>query len=205
MGAIEQSNAIYLSIADGKISRRVQKPTDKSVERVTKQGKLVHEEFYKGWKGKITDIKVKDHPEFGKFWNVTFTDEDGDAIIQMNYSSGYAAAFLKTLPNVDFSSEVVFTPNMKMEGDKKKTTVFLSQHGTPLKHAFTKDEPNGLPQLRQIKVKGKMTWDDSDLMAFLEEMVNKDILPQLKGAKKAAPVAAGGTNNADEPEEELPF
>jgi hypothetical protein len=203
MGAIEKSNAIYLTIADGQISRRVQKPTDKSIQRTTKQGKIVNEEFYKGWKGKITNISVKDHPEFGKFWNVTLTDEDGDAIIQMNYSSGYASAFLKTLPNVDFSQEVIIAPHMKMEGDKKKTTIFITQHGKALKHAFTKDEPNGLPQLKQIKVKGKLTWDDSDLMAFLEEMVKDEILPQLK-AGKPQPVTAG-TASQDEFDEEVPF
>lgn len=203
MGAIEQSNAIFLSIADGKLSRRVLQPTDKSVQRTTKTGKVVNEVFYKGWKGKITNIEIKEHKEYGKFWNVTLTDEDGDAIIQMNYSSGYSAAFLKTLPNIDLTKDVVFTPSMKMEGDKKKTTIFLSQNGNPLKHAFTKDNPNGLPQLRQQKVKGKMVWDDSDLMEFLENMVKTEIIPKLKKAHtEPSPV---GADSQDASDDDLPF
>src|SRR5512141_3200913 len=103
MGAVLETNAIFLTISNGKICRRVQKPTKTSVERVNKNGVTVHEEYYKGWKGRITGIAVREHKDFGKFWNVTLTDQDGDAILQMQYSSGYSAAFLKTLPNVDLN------------------------------------------------------------------------------------------------------
>lgn len=198
MGAILDNNAIFLTIANGKISRKVKQPTDTSVTRVNKQGNTVHEEFYKAWKGRITDVRVKDHPDYGKFWNVTLTDEDGDAVLQMNYSSGYSAAFLKTLPNVDLDSEVTITPNLKIEGDKKKTSLFITQHGEALKWAYTKDNPNGLPDLRQIKVKGKITWDDSDVMEFLERMVNTQILPKLKAFKSVA-------SEIDDEKEESPF
>lgn len=199
MGAIHESNAIFLTIANGKISRKVSQPTDISVERVNKQGKTVHEEFYKAWKGKITDIRVKDHPDYGKFWNVTLTDEDGEAVLQMNYSSGYSAAFLKTLPNVDLNSDVTITPKLTIEGDKKKTSLFVTQHGEALKWAFTKDNPNGLPELEQKKVKGKMVYDDSEIMEFLERMVNTQILPKLKSFKKVA------AEVQEEESEEAPF
>jgi hypothetical protein len=198
MGAIHENNAIFLTIANGKISRKVAQPTEISNERVNKTGKTVHEEFYKGWKGRITDIRVKDHPDYGKFWNVTLTDETGDAVLQMNYSSGYSAAFLKMLPNVDLDSDVTITPKLTIEGDKKKASLFLTQHGDPIKWYYTKDNPNGLPALKQIKVKGKVTWDDSDMMEFLERMVNTEILPKLKSFKAVA-------SEVEEKEEEAPF
>jgi len=201
MGAITSSNAIYLTISNGQICKKVQKPTAISKERVNKNGVTVHEEYYKGWKGRITAIAVREHDEFGKFWNVTLTDSDGDAILQMKYSSGYAAAFLKTLPNVDLSSDVIITPSLKIEGDKKKTSVFVTQHGVPLKWYYTKDNMNGLPELKKIRVKGKDTWDDSDIMEFLENMVNTEIVPKLGGQ------AAGASANIDdhEPDEDAPF
>lgn len=207
MGAIQESNAIFLTISNGKICRKVMKPTDKSIERINKNGVTVNEEYYKGWKGRITDIQVREHKEFGKFWNITLSDEDGDAILQMNYSSGYSAAFLKILPNIDLSSDVVITPNLKIEGDKKKTSLFITQHGVPLKHYFTKDNPNGIPQLRKIKVKGKDTWDDTEIMEFLEKMVVTEIRPKLNksgSAKSDLPVLEpdeDGNINADD----LPF
>jgi len=205
MGAIEKSNAIFLSIADGKISRRRHEPNEKTVTRTTKQGKVVHEEFYKGWKGRITDIQVREHKEYGKFWNVTLTDDDGDAILQMNYSSGYSAAFLKILPNIDLLTDVIISPSMKMEGEKKKTSVFVTQHGKPLKHFYTKDSPNGLPQLKKIKVKGKEQWDDSDMMEFFENMVNSEIMPKLKKPAGVKKVDVVDVDDMGDPIEDLPF
>lgn len=203
MGAVEQSNAIFLSITNGQICRKVPAATKTSKERVNKNGKTVHEEYCKGWKGRITAVTVRDHPEFGKFWNITLTDDQGDAILQMNYSSGYSAAFLKMLPNVDLSSDVVITPNLKKEGDKNKTSLFITQHGVPVKWYYTKDDPKGLPPLKKIKVKGKDTWDDSDIMEFLENMVNTDIVPKLGQTGVTSDTAAG----EDEPagDDDLPF
>lgn len=209
MGAIQESNAIFLTINNGKVCKKVTKKTAISVERVNKNGVTVMEEYYKGWKGLITAITVREHPEFGKFWNITLTDDQGDAILQMNYSSGYAAAFLKTLPNIDLSSDVVITPNLKVEGAKKKTTVFVTQHGVPIKWHYTKDNMNGLPELKKIKVKGKDTWDDSDIMEFLEKMVMTEIVPKLPKAGSVVGAASGGALDIEdiEPEnlEEAPF
>lgn len=201
MGAVHESNAIYLTIANGKLSRRMRQPTEKSIERVTEGGKTVHEEFYKGWTGRITNIYVKEHPEFGKFWNVVLTDEDGDAVIQMNYSSGYSAAFLKTLPNVNLDQEITFSPFMKIEGDKKKTTVFISQNNQPLKHFYTRDNPNDLPQLVKGRFKGQDVWDDTDMMEFLEKMVNNEILPKLK---KVQPAPTANKTVVPEPITDIP-
>jgi hypothetical protein len=175
---------------------------------VNKNGKTVHEEYCKGWKGRITAVTVRDHPEFGKFWNITLTDDQGDAILQMNYSSGYSAAFLKMLPNIDLSSDVIFTPSLKKEGDKNKTSLFITQHGVPVKWFYTKDDPKGLPPLRKIKVKGKDTWDDSDIMEFLENMVNTEIVPKL-GQRSATSSSDAPYVDAEEIEphgtDDLPF
>lgn len=209
MGAIQENNAIFLNITKGKICRSVLNPTSTSQTRVNKNGKTVHEEFYKGWKGRITGIAVREHPEYGKFWNITLTDEQGDAIIQMNYSSGYSAAFLKTLPNIDLNSDINFMPNMKVEGDKNKATVFITQHGHPVKWYYTKENTNGLPPLRKIKVKGKEQWDDSECMEFLEKMVMEQIVPKLpKGASEpAAPVEYDDelAAEAEKVKDKLPF
>lgn len=207
MGAIQQSNAIYLTIGNGQICKKVMKPTPLSKERVNKKGATVHEEYYKGWKGKITGIAVRDHAEYGKFWNVTLTDDDGDAILQMNYSSGYSQAFLKILPNIDLTADVNIVPDQREVNGKKKTTLFITQHGQPVKWYYTKDDPKGLPELKSIKIKGKMTYDDSDILEFLEKMVNETIVPKL--GKPKSPAAASKPSEVIEVEAEeiddLPF
>lgn len=178
MGAINKNSAIYLTISDGKICRRVPSPTATSIQRTTKDGRVVNEEHYNGWLGKITNITVRES-EYGKDWQIEINDGTETAYLQFKYSSGYAASFLKALPNVNLNVPITFTPKATEIDGKKRTTMFLNQNGTAVKWAYTKDNPNGCPGLKQIKVKGQNTWDDSDMMEFLESMVNNDILPQL--------------------------
>ena len=178
MGAINNSTAIYLTISDGRICRRVQSPTNSSVQRTTKDGRVVNEEHYNGWMGKITNITTRES-EYGKEWQVEINDGTMNVILSFKYSSGYAASFLKALPNVNLNLPVTFTPKATEVDGKKRTTMFLSQNGAAIKWAYTKDNPNDCPGLKQIKVKGQSTWDDSDMMEFLEAMVTNDILPNL--------------------------
>jgi len=81
---------------------------------------------------------------------------------------------------VDFTDIVTLSPKLIIDGDKKKSVLFISQQSKGLKHFFTKDNPNGMPDLKKIKIKGKESWDDSDRMEFLEEYVKQNIIPMLK-------------------------
>lgn len=199
------NSAIYLSISDGKIVRRFKEKTKDSVERTLTKGvnagKVVHEERYSFVEGIITNIEAKDSPQYGKNWIVTIQDGKETYLLQMDYSGGYSSAFLKALPNVDVTQKVKLSPKMTLEGDKKKATLFINQHGEAAKWAYTKDNPNGLPPMVKKKIKGKETWDDSDMMEFLEEMVNRDIVPQLKSYK----AVAAEVEEVDSEKEDAPF
>lgn len=205
MGLENNSNAIYLSISNGKICRRVSQKTDTSIQRTNKENKEVHEEFYDAISGHITAIDVREHPEYGKFWNVTVSDGTQNYILQFKYSSGYASAFLKQLPNVDFDQMVKLVPKLTEENGKKKTTLFVNQYGAALKHFFTKDNPNGLPQLKQVKVKGQITWDDTEMMEFFENYVEQYIRPKLSKSKPVLQVPEAVEAGEDDNNEPLPF
>lgn len=208
-GLSNRNSAIYLTISNGKICRQLQNKSEKSVERTNKNGKLVHEEFYDHLSGMLTNISVREADVAGtkmKFWQLTV---DADGVIyqlQFNYSSSYAASFLKALPNADLTKQITLAPFMKVEGDKKKTTLFITQNGKALKHAYTKDAPNGLPELKKVRVKGADVWDDTDMMDFLEKMVKETVLPQLKSSSTNQPtepaLAGAGTVEDDG---EMPF
>jgi hypothetical protein len=172
-------NGVFLSITNGKLVRQFKQPTDKSVKRINKLGREVHEEFYDSLSGYITDIKTKES-EYGKFWVVTVKDQEFTYFIELKYSSGYAVSFLKALPNVSFSNVVTLTPKLTIDGDKKSSVLFINQHGVGLKHYWNKANPGELPQLKQIKVKGVTTWDDTERMEYLEEYVKNNILPMIK-------------------------
>lgn len=175
----QSDSVIFLSIANGKIVRQVKQKVENSVSRVNKLGREVHELFYDSITGVISDVTTRES-EYGKSWVVSIKSEGKLYKLEFNYSSGYATTFLKALPNVDFTGVVTLSPKLIIDGDKKKSVLFISQEGKGLKHFFTKDNPNGMPDLKKIKIKGKESWDDSDRMEFLEEYVKMNIVPMLK-------------------------
>jgi predicted DNA-binding transcriptional regulator AlpA len=174
------SNAIYLTISDGKIVRQFKEPTALSVQRTNKTGKIVHEEFNDYIEGFITSIDTQEN-DYGKFWVVGIEDKGERYQLKFNYSGGTASTFLKILPNVDFTQPVKINPSMKVEDGKKKTSLFISQGGQTLKWFWNKENPGQLPQLEQKKVKGKVVWDDSDMMDYLEAYTRQNIIPKLTG------------------------
>lgn len=195
----EGAGTIYLSVANGKLVRQYKQATKDSVERVNKTGKVVHEEFYKDLTGVITGIETKEN-DYGKQWLVAFTDGDDRYVVQMPYSGRYSSSFLKALPNVVKGDPVRFMPwemTDKNDASKKVTGIALYQDQdgngmVKVPSAFTKEDPNGLPEMVKAKVKGKTVWDDSDMVAFLEQ-------------KSKEWIGQPSTLTADNGQEEAPF
>lgn len=160
----------FLQITNGKLVKQVKQPTDKSVTRVNKVGRTVHEEFYDSMDGQIIDITIKES-EYGKFWVISLKSGSDTYKLEMNYSGGYAMSFLKALPNADLSKPLTLTPRLNIDGDKKQSVLFVSQNGKALKHFWNKDNPGDLPPLDKIKVKGKDVYDDSRRLEFFENYI----------------------------------
>lgn len=179
----------YITILGGKFCVRVQQGTKGAVERVNKIGKTVYEVFYDSFTGKLINIRTRDG-EYGKTWEFDFRDGGEVYTLQLSYSNSYATNFLKILPNIDLNKEMKVQPSQKIEDGKTKSSLFISQDGVTLKHAYTKDAPNGLPQMEQVTVKGQLVWDDTKRLEFLQAMVDHDILPKL-------PKDTGATTNGD--------
>jgi hypothetical protein len=168
------TNTIYLSVADGNLVRQHKQATERTTERITKTGKLVYEERFKDLTAKLVKIDTKEN-DYGKQWQLSFTDGEVTYIVSLPFSSRYASSFLKALPNLNLSKDLRFMPwAMKDKNDATKTItgITLYQDGEKIAPAYTKEDPNGLPQMTKIKVKGKEQWDDSDMMLFLENMAN---------------------------------
>lgn len=213
MGQGKLEHNSYFSIMEGKVCRQFPNPTDNTKTRVNKNGRTVHEELYDYIDGVITGITTKDS-DFGRFWVIKLMDGGAKQILQLNYSSGYSNAFLKTLPNIDLNQKVCIIPKQDIQPDgKKKTTLFITQGGKAIKWYYTQKEPNGLPELIVTEGKGKMRgkkiYDDSEVMEFLEEMVMKDIVPNLPKGEPApedqrdeVPAKADGLKAVEEPDAE---
>ena len=78
---------------------------------------------------------------------------------------------------------VKLSPSVKMVDGRNRSTLFINQDNKALKHAFTRENPNGLPPMEQVTVKGVLTWDDTARLIFLQNMVNTVIMPKLADSK----------------------
>lgn len=169
----------FITILGGKFCQRVPKGTEGAVERVNKLSKTVYEKFYDSFTAKLVGIRTQESTQYGKSWLFDFQDGAEIYHLQLSYSNSFATAFLKMLPNVDLSQEMKVSPSVKMEGDKQKSSLFINQGGVPIKHAYTKDVPNGMPDMEQVTVKGSLVWDDTKRLVFLQNMVDTLIIPKL--------------------------
>ena len=165
-------NTMYLSVADGNLVRQHKEANQYTTQRITKTGKVVHEEFFKELTGKLISISTREN-DYGKQWQLTFVDDEATFVVSIPYSSRYAASFLKALPNINLNKEFKLMPwamKDKVDPTKTITGITLYQNDVKIAPYYTKENPNGLPQMQKIKVKGKEQWDDSEMMAFLENM-----------------------------------
>jgi hypothetical protein len=202
MGLQNREGGKYITIIGGKFTVRVQEGTPGAVSRVNKLGKTVHELKYDSFVGKLVNIRTRDG-EYGKTWEFDFKDSEEVYTLQLPYSNSFSKGILKILPNVDLTKEMKVQPSQKEEDGKTKSSIFISQDGTTLKHKYTKDNPNGMPPMEQVTIKGQVQWDDTKQLEFLQEMVERDILPKLPRNEVAASAQKSGLESElDKPEGE---
>jgi hypothetical protein len=187
MGLKESSSQrVYLSFFGGKVVRRVKEDFPGAVSRVNKQGATVWEKPYGSIEGILTDINIKEHEEYGKQFEVTLIDHDDSYQLTFPYSSSHSKGFLMSVENCDLKLPIEFCPYMFHEDGKDKHVLSLKQRGNKIERKYTKENPQGLPQMVQVTFKGKLQWDDTDQMAFLQDMLDKKIIPSLSKPAEAA-------------------
>lgn len=198
MGLGNREDGNFITILNGKLCQRVPEGTEGAVTRVNKIGNTVHEKFHDFFVGKLVDIKVKDG-EYGKTWNFHFVDSGELYILQLSYSNSFATAFLKMLPNIDLTKEMKVSPSVKEVDGKQRSSLFINQDGQTVKHAYTRENPNGMPDLVKVIVKGQEVWDDTKRLEFLQNMVDTVILPKLTESNNVNPVTGtdGAPTNSD--------
>lgn len=182
MGLEQRQAGNFITILGGKLCQRVPEGTEGAVKRVNKLGNTVYEKFYDSFTGRLVDIKVQDGT-YGKTWNFVFVDKEEPYTLQLSYSNSFATALLKILPNIDLTKEMKISPSVKEVDGRNRSTIFVNQDGKVLKHAYTRENPNGLPPMEQVTVKGVLQWDDTARLVFLQNMVDTQIIPKLADSK----------------------
>lgn len=193
----------YFNIVEGKLTIRVPEGTPNALTRVNKIGKTVHEVKHDSFTGKIASITTSVSP-YGKNWEIDFKANDESIwTLQLGYSSSFSKALLKKLPNINLDQEMTVSPFSGEIDNKKISTITVYQNGTKIEPFYNKDNPNGLPQMELITVKGVETWDDTKQLQFLEEMVAATMKTTVPATIEAFEKAMNSDGNIDASSEEL--
>lgn len=166
-----------ITIYNDKFVLRVPEGTPKATSRqLTKgpnEGKTVWERSFKTVAGRIVAGRMQ---EFDTHSSVVVTVDAGGHLydVMLSWGSSAGDAFLKQLPNVDFSQPVVLNV---FKGDNDRTALVVKQNGKSVGWAFTKDNPNGMPEPKvvdDIDDKGRPVkkWDWRAQQAFLWKLGN---------------------------------
>lgn len=201
MGLENRTEGKFISIYKGRFAQRVHPDTEGAVSRVLEKGqnagKTVHEKYYDSFTGTLVGLKVTDGP-YGKQWDFAFQDSGEVYHLNLPYSNSFAKNILKMLPNVDLTKEMKVTPQTKEVDGKNKSSIFINQEGASIKHAYTKENPNGLPPMVTVKVKGEDVWDDTAQLEFLQNMVDTTIVPKLPKPAQTETASAQPSSRLEE-------
>lgn len=194
LGTQSGGRRTFLNISKGKIVLR----TDKGIEP------------FDNISGVLTSITIHEG-KFGKELHLGITDNGDEFLLQMKFDSGYARGFMMAIKNADLKSPMVLTPKHEVVNDKQKSTLFVNQFGKGLKWFWNKDNQGDLPPMTSREWKGKIEWDNTAQLAYLEKMLLEEIKPLLPHPAVAVGTDAGNGIHAtdttfhDEPDDDLPF
>lgn len=179
----------YLKISAGKIAKRCAQTDPGAIACSNKDGtNKWFEQRFTSVSGMLKDVYQRT-TEWGTDLCIDIVDAGETFQLQMPLDSRYSFGFFKCMPNIDVTKKITFTPWMKevvAEGGKtvKKTALYLSYGPAKedqIEWYWTKDMPNGLPPMEQIKnKKGQLEWSSWEQLNYLLDHLQHTFLPKLK-------------------------
>jgi hypothetical protein len=198
LGNRSESKTYWLKPVNGKFEWGVKEKREGFIERnvETSDGKKVtkYVKEFDHVEGFLSDVYSEDS-DYGKRWVVKVTDGDEVYIITFKYSSGYSKSFLNQVENVNLDRPIRISCSYKEEeknGKTVKNTAIWMHHKDDngswewVRFKYSKDNPQGRPELKELVVKGEKVYDDTDQLKFFEGVVN-NIFNERKLKKATAP------------------
>ncbi len=213
-GAEEKTSSLYFTVlgSDGTLRTKAQEGEEGAVRREweTKDGTkgVKWERVFGKIEGMITNVGIFEG-DYGTNLVITISDKNGmEAKLSLGLNTPFGEDVAKKLPNVDFEEPVSFAPYAFVDDrgkDKKGVTVMQGEN--KLQSFFNGYDvdakkftyANGYPE-----PKGDTSKYNSDkwkvyfgeCRIFLQEYVEKYILPRFEGVSRVVPVA-GNTDGVD--------
>ena len=167
-------------------------------------GKGEQEESYRKLSGTVTDISFRDAEYEGKKWReaVIQVSDDGTMYrFNVGIGSGYGKQLLAKLATADLSQVLTFAPPYTEEGAQKSSGFFVAEGNKALKQLWTRKEPNGMPEMKEVIFKGQKQYDDTEQVKFIEEYFVNNVRPGK--APEMANATAADSEELDS--ENVPF
>jgi hypothetical protein len=191
------TNAVYVSISEGKLRVRYKEPNASTTTRTTKDGNVVYEWVADSISGIVRSISTADS-DFGKQWRIVIED-DQRYVVTMKYTSSYAKTIILALCNPAFDGKqaIKIVPYSFSPDDNPKKTIIgatVYQNGNKLERPYcTSMRPDPaktqLPDLEVMMVNGQTMYDSTMQLAFVEHELASKVTPKLSETKTHATIA----------------
>jgi hypothetical protein len=189
------TNAVYVSISEGKLRVRYKEPNASTTTRTTKDGNVVYEWVADSISGIVRSISTADS-DFGKQWRIVIED-DQRYVVTMKYTSSYAKTIILALcnPAFDGALPVKIVPYSFSPDDNPKKTIIgatVYQNGNKLERPYcTSMRPDPtktqLPDLEVMMVNGQTMYDSTKQLAFVESELAAKVTPKLTAGQTETP------------------
>jgi len=159
MGLHNKKKGIFVNLSNGKFA--------------IKSGENI--EYYDSLSGRILSVSFRMR-EFKGATYETATFEIADNVdvylLEMRTDSGYFRSMTNSLKSGDPKKLVNLNAFSKQVDGKSRTGMFVNQGGKTLKHAHTKDNPNGMPLIEYVIFKGKEEMDNTKQIQFFKDWLS---------------------------------
>ncbi len=195
---------------------KLRQPTGKYLK--LKDGKLYFTKDetntpYDELEGQLVDIYLKDEEYKGDTQRklyIVMNDSVENLILGFRLDSRYGTSFLNFVKSIDITKPFTIVPISKEEKDANgetvvRSSILISQDGKFAKSYFSKNNPNGLPEMKKVKLNGKQVWDKTEMLEFYEGIIENDLKPQLKPVVSTTTISKEQTpeiNDEDSDDEE---
>ena len=171
-GATTSSKIV--TIVKGKFTIRLPEGADdptaveRTLEKGVNAGKVVKELQYTGIEGTIERCYV-DESDYGANFITELIDDEGARFkLQIALDSQFFGQYAKRMPNIDTAKPLFL--GLGYDRERGRNFLYAKQGEEKVSMAYTKDNPNGLPEPTKKTVKGKEVWDWEEQENFLYEV-----------------------------------
>ena len=199
-----KTNATYLNVRNGKLYRYSKTKEEGTTTILNKKGEEKYYYIYDYIEGYITKMSTRTENLLGidkLFLSVQFVDGTETYYINMDVDSKYFESFCSIIPNANLTRPLRMVPNQKEVDGKMRAGLFLIQDSQMVKWFYTKDNPQGRPDVDvTLNKKGEVVDYDREarnkfyfnmLQEMNSQLLNPSMIPdvtQVDQTSKPSPV-----------------